>query len=182
MWSLMRSLWSNLITPTLVPSDWATPLFIVNKVQWKIGTGRELAEDRRPRIQTGLRMPRRGSKAGLRMERSPRWCCPCSGISKKKGCCSMPIGELKLRSISRRVTRITRSRRQCCSPWRERLAGISGIVMNMVTCRLPRSSNGWTCPIMPPWTSETSMPGCAASSKVPSSPPRIIMTTWWTSV
>ena len=25
-----------------------------------------------------------------------------------------------------------------------------------------RSLNGWTCPIMPPWTSGTSMPGCAA--------------------
>ena len=36
------------------------------------------------------------------------------------------------------------------------------IVMNMVTCRLLRSLNGWTCPIMPPWTSGTSMPGCAA--------------------
>ena len=65
----------------------------------------------------------------------------------------MPIGEPKLRSISRRVTRITRSRMQCCSPWRERLAGISGIVTNMVTCCLQRSSNGWTCPIMPLWTS-----------------------------
>ena len=41
-------------------------------------------------------------------------------------------------------------------------AGISGIVMNMVTCHLLRSLNGWTCPIMPPWTSWTSMPGCAA--------------------
>ena len=82
--------------------------------------------------------------------------------SKKEGRWSMPIGEPKLRSISRRVTRITRSRTQCCSPWRERLTGISGIVMNMVTCRLLRSLNGWTCPIMPPWTSETSVPGCAA--------------------
>ena len=45
MWSLMRSLWSNLITPMLVPSDQAAPLFIVNAAQWKIGTGRELAED-----------------------------------------------------------------------------------------------------------------------------------------
>ena len=45
MWSLMRSLWLNLITPTLIPSDRATPLFIVNAVQWKIGSGRELAED-----------------------------------------------------------------------------------------------------------------------------------------
>ena len=73
---------------------------------------------------------------------------------------SMPTGELKLRSTSRRVMRITKSRTQCCSPWRERLAGISGIVMNMVTCHLLRSLNGWTCPIMPPWTSGTSMPGC----------------------
>ena len=38
----------------------------------------------------------------------------------------------------------------------------SGIVMSMVTCRLLRSLNGWTCLIMPPWTSGTSMPGCAA--------------------
>ena len=39
---------------------------------------------------------------------------------------------------------------------------ISGIVMNMVTCHLLRSLNRWTCPIMPPWTSGTSMPSCAA--------------------
>ena len=82
--------------------------------------------------------------------------------SKKKRHWSMPTGEPKLRSISRRITRITRSRMQCCSPWRERLAGTSGIVMNMVTCHLLRSLNGWTCPIMPPWTSGTSMPGCVA--------------------
>ena len=85
-----------------------------------------------------------------------------SEIPKRKGRWSMPTGEPKLRSISRRFTRITRSRMQCCSPWRERLGGISGIVMNMVTCRLLKSLNGWTCPIMPPWTSGTSMPGCAA--------------------
>ena len=45
MWSLMRSLWLNPITLTLVPSDWAVALFIVNAVQRKIGTGRELAKD-----------------------------------------------------------------------------------------------------------------------------------------
>ena len=56
--------------------------------------------------------------------------------SKKEGVLEYADWRAKLRSILRRVTRITRSRTQCCSPWRERLAGISGIVMNMVTCRL----------------------------------------------
>ena len=37
-------------------------------------------------------------------------------FQKWKGRWSMPTGEPKLRSISRRVTRITRSRTQCCSP------------------------------------------------------------------
>ena len=36
--------------------------------------------------------------------------------SNKEGRWSMPTGEPKLRSISRRVMRITRSRMQCCSP------------------------------------------------------------------
>ena len=134
----------------IVPSGRTVPLFIANAAQQKIGTRIQLDEDLRPRILTELRMPRRGSKAELRMERSPRWCCPCSEIPKRKERWSMPIGEPKLRSISRRVTRITRSKTQCCSPWRERLARISGIVMNMVTCCLLRSLNGWTCPIMPP--------------------------------
>ena len=49
----------------------------------------------RPCIPTGLRMPRRGSKAELRMERSPRWCCPCSEIRRRKGRWSMPTGEPK---------------------------------------------------------------------------------------
>ena len=84
-WSLMWSLWSNPITPTIVPSSQTVPLFIVNAAQQKIGTGRELDEDWRPRIPTGLRMPRRGSKAELRTERSPRWCCPCSETPKRKG-------------------------------------------------------------------------------------------------
>ena len=41
----MRSLWSNPITLMLVPSDRAVPFFIVNAVQWKMGTGREFGED-----------------------------------------------------------------------------------------------------------------------------------------
>ena len=45
MWNLMWSLWSNPITPTLVPSDRTAPLFIVNTAQRKIGTRRELSED-----------------------------------------------------------------------------------------------------------------------------------------
>ena len=161
-WSLMWSIRSNPIILMIVPSGRTVPLSIVNAAQQKIGTGRELNEDLRPRIPTGLRMPRRESKAELRTERSPRWCCPCSEIPRKKGRWSMPTGEPKLRSISRRVPRITISRMPCCSPWRERPTGISGIVMNMVTCHLLRSLNGWTCPIMPLWTSGTSMPGCAA--------------------
>ena len=44
MWSLRRSFWTNPITPTLVLSYRAAPLFIVNAVQRKIGTGKELAE------------------------------------------------------------------------------------------------------------------------------------------
>ena len=44
-WSLMWSLWLNLITPTIVPSSWTMPLFIVNAAQQKIGTGRELDEE-----------------------------------------------------------------------------------------------------------------------------------------
>ena len=45
MWSLIRSLWTNPIIPTLVPSGRTAPLSIVNAAQQKIGTGRELAED-----------------------------------------------------------------------------------------------------------------------------------------
>ena len=45
MWSLRRSFWTNPITPTLVPSNRAAPLFIVNAVQRKIGTEKELTED-----------------------------------------------------------------------------------------------------------------------------------------
>ena len=44
-WSLIWSLWSNLITPTIVLSGQTTPLFIVNAAQQKIGTGRELDKD-----------------------------------------------------------------------------------------------------------------------------------------
>ena len=76
---------------------------------------------------------RRVSKANPRMARNPGWCCPCSGTPRRKGLLSMPIGELKWKSTSRRVMRIIRSRTQCYSPWRERLAGVSGIAMNMVT-------------------------------------------------
>ena len=141
-WSLMWSICSNPITLMIVPSSQTVPLSIVNTAQQKIGTRRELNEDLRPCIPTGLRMPRRGSKAELWTERSPKWCCPCSEIPRKKGHWSMPTGEPKLRSTSRRVMMITRSRMQCCSSWRERLAGISGIVMNMVTCCLLRSLNG----------------------------------------
>ena len=42
---LMWSLWSNPITPTIVPSGRTAPLFIVNTAQEKIGTRSELAED-----------------------------------------------------------------------------------------------------------------------------------------
>ena len=109
MWSRC----SNPIILTIVPSGQIVPLSIVNAAQQKIGTGRESNKDLRLRIPTELRMPRRGSKAELRMERSPKWCCPCSEIPRKKGHWSMPTGELKLKSTSRRVTRITRSRTQC---------------------------------------------------------------------
>ena len=157
-WSPMWSRCSNPIILTIVPSGQTVPLSIVNAAQQKIGTGRESNADLRLCIPTELRTPRKGSKAELQMERSPKWCCPCSEIPRKKGHWSIPTGEPKWKSTSRRVTRITKSRTQCCFPWRERHARISGIVMNMVTCHLLRSLNGWTCPIMPPWTSGTSMP------------------------
>ena len=44
-WSLMWSLWSNPITPTIVLSGRTVPLFIVNAAQQKIGTVRELDDD-----------------------------------------------------------------------------------------------------------------------------------------
>ena len=94
-WSLMWSIRLNLVTLTIVPSGRAVPLSIVNAAQQKIGTGRELDEDLRPCIPTGLQMPRRGSKAELRTERSPRWCCPCSEIQRRKGHWNMPTGEPK---------------------------------------------------------------------------------------
>ena len=82
--------------------------------------------------------------------------------SKKEGALEYADSRAKVEEYIKKGYEDTRSRMQCCSPWRERLAGISGIVMNMVACHLLRSLNGWTCPIMPPWTSGTSMPGCAA--------------------
>ena len=53
-WSLMWSICSNPVTLTIVPSGRAMPLSIVNAAQQKIGTGRELDKDLRPRIPTGL--------------------------------------------------------------------------------------------------------------------------------
>ena len=47
------------------------------------------------------------AKKGIR-GRSPGWCCPCSETLRKKGRWSMPTGEPKWRSTSRRVTRTTR--------------------------------------------------------------------------
>ena len=91
MWSIC----SNPITLTIVPSGRTVPLSIVNAAQQKIGTGRESNEDLRPRVPTGLGKPRRGSKAELWMGRSPRWCCPCSKIQRRKGRWSMPTGEPK---------------------------------------------------------------------------------------
>ena len=64
MWSIR----SNPIILTIVPSGQTVPLSIVNAAQQKIGTGRELNEDLRPRIPTGLQMPRRGSKADSKKE------------------------------------------------------------------------------------------------------------------
>ena len=38
---------------------------------------------------------RRGSRAELQTGRSPRWCCPCSEIQRRKGCWSMLTGQPK---------------------------------------------------------------------------------------
>ena len=94
-WNLMWSRRLNLITPTVVLSGQIVPLSIVIAAQQKIGIGRESNKDLRPCIPTGLQTPERVSRAELRMGRSPKWCCPCSEIQRRKGHWSMPTGEPK---------------------------------------------------------------------------------------
>ena len=60
--------------------------------------------------RASLHSQHRGLKAEPQMGRSPKWCCPCSRTLRKRGCWSMLIGEPRLRSTSRRVMRIIKSR------------------------------------------------------------------------
>ena len=52
--------------------------------------------------------------------------------SQKEGALEYADWRAKMESTSRKVTRTVRSKTRCCSPWRVRLAGISGTAMNMV--------------------------------------------------
>ena len=80
---------------TIVPSSQTVPLSIVNAAQQKIGTGRELNEDLRPCIPTGLRTPRRDQRQNSRREEVQGGAVPCSEIQRRKGRWSMPTGEPK---------------------------------------------------------------------------------------
>ena len=57
-------------------------------------TGRRL----RATHSTRATNAKKGIKGRTPMGRSPRWCCPCSGTLRRRGCWSMPTGESRWRN------------------------------------------------------------------------------------